>query len=91
MTAGDDFYIGERYFESDSRMEGKGESVNAIPIKKIMKKYFQGSTRLADTESGSWNTSTGELKGSAYNYSAMTTNVIINYVIFKTGDEYNKL
>ena len=69
----------------------KGESVNAIPIKKIMKKYFQGSTRLADTESGSWNTSTGELKGSAYNYSAMTTNVIINYVIFKTGDEYNKL
>ena len=21
----------------------------------------------------------------------MTTNVIINYVIFKTGDEYNKL
>lgn len=91
MTAGDDFYVGERYFESDSRMEGKGESVNAIPIKKIMKKYFQGSTRLADTESGSWNTSTGELKGSAYNYSAMTTNVIINYVIFKTGDEYNKL
>ena len=91
MTAGDDFYVGERYFESDSRMEGKGESVNATPIKKIMKKYFQGSTRLADTESGSWNTSTGELKGSAYNYSAMTTNVIINYVIFKTGDEYNKL
>ena len=45
MTAGDDFYVGERYFESVSRMEGKGESGNAIPIKKIMKKYFQGSTR----------------------------------------------
>ena len=26
-----------------------------------------------------------------FNYSAMTTNVIINYIIYKTGDDWKKL
>ena len=29
--------------------------------------------------------------GVNFNYSAMTTNVIMNYVIYKTGDDWNKL
>ena len=42
-----------------------------------MKKYFKGVDGLEP--------------GTYYNYSAMTTNVIMNYVIYKTGDDWNKL
>ena len=40
-----------------------------------MKKYFQNT----------------EKSQPVYNYSALTTNVIMNYVIFKTGDDWEKL
>ena len=42
-----------------------------------MKKYFKGKNGLEP--------------GKYFNYSAMTTNVIMNYVIYKTGDNWEKL
>ena len=89
MTAGDELYLGERYGGWDSRMTKDNQSVNSIPIKTVMKKYFEGSKRYKAT---GWNTFTGEASsGFVYNYSAMTTNVIMNYVIYKTGDDWEKL
>ena len=91
MTAGDQLIIGQRYFESDNPINGVGPNVNTIPIKQVMKKYFVG-TKPYKIPVGGWNTSTGETyKDPIYNYSAMTTNVIMNYVIYKTGDDWEKL
>jgi hypothetical protein len=89
MTAGDEHIVGDRYFGDDNGFEGKGVNVNTIPIKRIMKK-FKNTKPIID-EKGAWNTSTGKIEGRKYNYSAMTTNVIMNYVIYKTGDDWNKL
>ena len=77
MQAGDDEIVGERMYDWDNPIKGKGPNVNTIPIKKVMKKYFKGVDGLEP--------------GTYYNYSAMTTNVIMNYVIYKTGDDWNKL
>ena len=77
MQAGDDKIVGQRIYAWDNPIKGKGPNVNTIPIKKVMKKYFKGVDGLEP--------------GTYYNYSAMTTNVIMNYVIYKTGDDWNKL
>ena len=42
MTAGDQYYLGEMWGGWDSRMNSDGKSINAIPIKTAMKKYFKG-------------------------------------------------
>src|SRR6056300_1896953 len=89
MTAGDELIVGARFFKKDNPIEGKGPNVNTIPIKKVMKRYFKGSKRY---EGSGWNTTTGQVSsGLVYNYSAMTTNVIMNYVIYKTGADWEKL
>lgn len=89
MTAGDELIVGERFFKKDNPIEGKGPNVNTIPIKQVMKRYFKGSKRY---EGSGWNTTTGQVSsGLVYNYSAMTTNVIMNYVIYKTGADWEKL
>ena len=77
MQAGDDKIVGQRIYAWDNPIKGKGPNVNTIPIKTVMKKYFKGVDGLEP--------------GTYYNYSAMTTNVIMNYVIYKTGDDWNKL
>ncbi len=77
MQAGDDEIIGDRIGIWDSKITKDKQSVNTIPIKKAMKKYFKGKSGLEP--------------GKYFNYSAMTTNVIINYVIYKTGDDWEKL
>merc|ERR1711991_555311 len=77
MQAGDDEIIGDRIGIWDSRITKDKQSVNTIPIKKAMKKYFKGKKGLEP--------------GKYFNYSAMTTNVIMNYVIYKTGDDWEKL
>jgi len=79
MTAGDDGIIGERLYGKDNPIRGKGPNTNTIPIKKVMKKYFKDKQHL------------GLEPGLKYNYSALTTNVIMNYVIYKTGDDWEKL
>ncbi|MDA7443076.1 hypothetical protein N8775_02040 [Candidatus Pelagibacter ubique] len=80
MTAGDQLYLGEMWGGQDSKMNSNGKSINTIPIKNAMKRYFKDSKPARDFD--------GDLQ---YNYSAMTTNVIVNYVIYKTGDDWNKL
>jgi len=89
MTAGDELIVGARFYDSDNPIEGKGPNVNTVPIKQVMKRYFEGTKRY---KASGWNTTTGEVSSSlVYNYSAMTTNVIINYVIYKTGNYWEKL
>ena len=80
MTAGDQSYLGEMWGGQDSKMNSNGKSINTIPIKNAIKRYFKDSKPARDFD--------GDLQ---YNYSAMTTNVIVNYVIYKTGDDWNKL
>ncbi len=77
MQAGDDEIIGDRLGIWDSRITKDKQSINIIPIKKAMKKYFKGKNGLEP--------------GKYFNYSAMTTNVIMNYIIYKTGDNWEKL
>jgi len=91
MAAGDEHIIGQRYYHSDNAIKGKGLNVNTQPIKRVMKRYFKDTKPFRDVENGSWNTTTGQMEFQKYNYSAMTTNVVMNYVIYKTGDDWNKL
>ena len=79
MQAGDDGIIGERLYRKDNPIRGKSPNTNTIPIKKVMKKYFKDKQHL------------GLEPGLTYNYSALTTNVVMNYVIYKTGDDWEKL
>ena len=75
MSAGDDEIVGERLLGKDNRIKGK--NINKVRIKSAMKWYFKDKEGLEP--------------GKYFNYSAMTTNVIMNYVIYKTGDDWNKL
>ena len=77
MQAGDDEIIGDRLYHKDNAIKGKGLNTNTRPIKYVMKKYFKGKDGLEP--------------GVHFNYSALTTNVIMNYVIYKTGDDWEKL
>ena len=64
MQAGDDPIVGQRFYRKDNRIDGKGINVNSTPIKTVLKRHFEGKT--------------GYGPGNHYNYSAMTTNVIMN-------------
>jgi len=81
MQAGDQRYVGERIKpHEDSTLKnkkwgGRKINVNTVGLKRLMKKYFQNTKKSKPV----------------YNYSALTTNVIMNYVIFKTGDDWEKL
>ena len=77
MQAGDDEIVGERIGNWDSRLISNNKSVNTTPIKTMMKRWFKNKEGLEP--------------GTYYNYSALTTNVIMNYVIYKTGDDWDKL
>ena len=77
MQAGDDEIIGSRIGNWDSRLISNNKSVNTTPIKTMMKRWFKNKEGLEP--------------GTYYNYSALTTNVIMNYVIYKTGDDWDKL
>ena len=79
MQAGDDAIIGDRIYGKDNPIKGKSPNTNTIPIKKVMKKYFKDKQHL------------GLEPGLNFNYSALTTNVVMNYVIYKTGDDWEKL
>ena len=82
MQAGDQRYVGERIkprrddiLKNKKDIYGKKISVNTTPLKILMKNYFQNTKKSRRV----------------FNYSALTTNVIMNYVIFKTGDDWEKL
>ena len=77
MTAGDQKFIGERNFNSDNKIEDlKFFNVNVYPIIDVME-----SDTLQNTKKSS----------PIYNYNALATNTIMNYTIFKVGDDYQKL
>ena len=80
MRAGDQKIIGERYFKSDNGIQDKtGKrklNVNTFPIEEVMKlKTLQNSKKSK----------------AVYNYNALATNLLMNYTIFKTGDDWEKL
>ena len=77
MKAGDQKWVGDRRnIGSDNRIKGPmNENVNVIGLMKVMNEYLRGT----------------EKSKLIYNYSALTTNVILNYVKFKTGDDWEKL
>jgi len=78
MKGGDQKWVGERRkVGSDNRIKGgkPEENVNVIGLVKVMNKYLRGS----------------EKSKLIYNYSALTTNVIMNYVKHKAGKDWDKL
>ena len=80
MRAGDQKIIGELNFNSDNGIQDKAGkrkiNVNTFPIKDVMKlKIIQNSKKSK----------------AIYNYNALATNLLMNYTIFKTGDDWKKL
>ena len=77
MAAGDQKYVGQRIEPQEDNILKKNQSVNVntIPLEILLKKYFQNTKKSK----------------AVYNYSALTTNVIMNYTIFKTGEDWEKL
>jgi len=77
MRAGDQKWIGERMKNgSDNRIKGPmKENVNVIGLMKVMNEYLRGSKKSK----------------LIYNYSALTTNVVMNYVKHKTDGNWEKL
>jgi len=78
MKGGDQKWVGERRkVGSDNRIKGgkPEENVNVIGLVKVMNKYLRGT----------------EKSKLIYNYSALTTNVIMNYVKHKAGADWDKL
>ena len=79
MKGGDQQWVGERRNKgiSDNRIKGEKpeENVNVIGLVKVKDKYLRGT----------------EKSKLIYNYSALTTNVIMNYVKHKAGDNWDKL
>ena len=76
MSAGDQKIIGEKNFKSDNKLKDGKINVNVMPVGV----YLQ-SDLLQNTKKGK----------SVYNYNALATNVAMNYVIHKTGDDWEKL
>ena len=80
MRAGDQKIIGERNFNSDNGIQDKSGkrsvNVNVYPIKFIMESKILQNTKKSKP---------------VYNYNALATNTIMNYTIFKVGDDYQKL
>ena len=78
MKGGDQKWVGERRnIGSDNRIKGEKpeENVNVIGLVKVKDKYLRGTKKSK----------------LIYNYSALTTNVIMNYVKHKAGDNWDKL
>ena len=80
MRAGDQKIIGERNFNSDNGIQDRtgkrSKNVNVYPIKEIMKLDILQTTKKSKP---------------VYNYNALATNTIMNYTIFKVGDDYQQL
>ena len=76
MAAGDQEYIGEKLRPREDNFLKKSKvNGNLIPLKRIMEVDLLNSKKSKPV----------------YNYSALTTHVIMNYVIYKTDDDWQKL
>ena len=80
MRAGDQKIIGEKNFNSDNGIQDKSGkrsvNVNVYPIKFIMESKLLQNTKRSKP---------------IYNYNALATNLLMNYTIYKTGDDWEKL
>jgi len=77
MRAGDQKIIGEKKYNSDNRIKDQRKfNVNVYSIKHVMETDILQNTK--------------KLKP-VYNYNALATNTIMNYTIFKVGDDYQQL
>jgi hypothetical protein len=77
MKAGDQKFIGEKNFNSDVRIFDKRyANVNTFPIKDVMQLPILQESKK---------------QRAVYNYNGLATNLIMNYTIFKTGDDWEKL
>ncbi len=77
MRAGDQKIIGEKKYNSDNRIKDQRDfNVNVYPIKQVMNSKILQNTKKSKP---------------VYNYNALATNTIMNYTIFKTGDDYQSL
>ena len=77
MNAGDQKFIGERKFNSDNKIQDvRFLNVNTFPIKDAMQLDILQSTKKSKP---------------VYNYNALATNLLMNYTIYKTGDDWEKL
>ena len=77
MKAGDQKFIGEKNFNSDVKInDNRSLNVNTFPIKRVMElPVLQKSKK----------------QRAVYNYNGLATNLLMNYTIFKVGDDWQKL
>jgi len=77
MRAGDQKFIGERNFKSDVRIKDvRFLNVNTFPIKDAMELEILQRTKKSRA---------------VYNYNGLATNLLMNYTIYKTGDDWETL
>jgi len=76
MQAGDQKIIGEKNFKSDNKLKDTKFNVNVYPLQHVMNTEILKNTKKSN---------------SVYNYNALATNIIMNYTIYKVGDDYQKL
>jgi hypothetical protein len=76
MQAGDQKIIGEKNFNSDNKIKNTKFNVNVYPLQHVMNKEILQNTKKSKA---------------VYNYNALATNTIMNYTIYKVGDDYQKL
>ena len=77
MQAGDQKFIGEKNYNSDNRIKDQRFlNVNTYPIKEIMELDILQTSKKSSK---------------IYNYNALATNTVMNYTIYKVGDDYQKL
>ena len=82
MTAGDQNYIGVDTHRTKLKINGTMKNINMVPLYKVMK----DATQLHTERSTPFFSETP-----IYNYNALVTNTIMNYVIYKTGDDWEPL
>ena len=76
MTAGDQHYIGETIRpQMDNMWKASGVNLNMTSLETIAESNLQNTIAAKPV----------------YNYSALTTHVLMNYVIYKAGDNWKKL
>lgn len=84
MQAGDDNYVGERIKPRRDNILKKHPkvNVNTVHLDDLMDQHFQNTK----PKKPAFNSKTPK-----YNYSALTTNVIMNYVIHRAGNDWETL
>ena len=76
MTAGDQEFVGQFKYNRDDVVKGNNSpSSNIIALRYLMENNLQNTKKSKPI----------------YNYSALATHVALNYMIFKTGKDYQKL